>query len=182
MKRLTYLSSAAALLISAAVATAGTQVKGSIVPHNASGHPQVSQKSTFGMKGTGDYKVGLKGITDGGGAPAGPTSGSTPDTQYWLVFKGDTVGVVWQYNVPFNIAKAGQAKIQGSAAGLLGLTPTGTATGVLGVEVHAPTTAGDAAACTAVLGGVMPGIYIGATGNPCASGARLGLTGIVTGQ
>ncbi len=173
---------AAAALLATGVATAGTQVKGTVVANDSSANPQLSAKSKFGMKGTGDYVVILKGITDGTGNPAPVTSGTTADTQYFLVVRGDVQGTFWQYNIPFNITTAGQAKLKGSVA-LISQVPAGAAVGILGVAIHEPATATDAAACDAILSDPnLPGVYVGITDNPCASGARVGLSGILTGQ
>jgi hypothetical protein len=170
------------LLFSAGLATAGTKVQGNVVPATG-GNPSVSAKSKFKMSGAGAYQVGLKGITDAMGNPAAVTTGTTPDTQYFAIIKGDAAGVLWQYNVPFNIEKEGQAKLKGSVA-LITTVAVGTAVGVLGVEVHEPTTALDAAACTAILTDpLLPGVYLPSMAvptNPCASGARIGLSGVVT--
>lgn len=176
------LAAAAGLMFSAGLATAGTKVQGNVVPDNA-GNPSVSAKSKFKMAGNGSYQVGLKGITDSSGNPAPVTSGSTPDTQYFAIIKGDAGGVLWQYNIPFNITKEGQAKLKGSVA-IITSVPAGTAVGILGVDVREATTVGDAPACAAILANaLLPGVYIPSMAqptNPCASGTRLGLGGIVT--
>ena len=178
-------AAAMAVLFSAGLATAGTKVQGNVVPHDASTNPKVSEKSKFKIGGTGAYQVGLKGITDSTGARAPVTSGTTPDTQYILILKGDAAGVLWQYNIPFNIEKAGQAKIKGTVA-LISSVPPGSSVGVLGVEVREPTTAGSAADCQTILSNpTLPGVFIpGApfATNPCATGARVGLSGVITGN
>ena len=173
----------AGLLLSGSVAMAGTKVQGNIVPDTAGVNPLVSEKSKFKMAGSGDYQVGLKGITDGGGAPAPVTNGLTPDTQYWIVIKGDSAGVQWQYNVPFNIEKAGQAKIKGSV-GLISTVPVGSAVGIQGVEIHGPALVGSSADCTTIMNSIaLPGVFIPNAPfptNPCASGPRIGVSGILT--
>jgi hypothetical protein len=183
MRRSLSLAVTAGLLLSATMATAGTKVQGNIVPNATGVNPLVSAKSKFKVSGTGDYQAGLKGITDGAGSPAPVTTGTTPDTQYWLILKGDNLGVLWQLNVPFNIDKEGQAKIKGSNS-LITSVPTGSAVGILGVEIREPTSPATAANCTTVMTtGVTPGVFIPGVPfptNPCASGARLGLSGIVT--
>lgn len=180
--RYTAFAAAAGLLFSASLATAGTKVQGNVVPATT-GNPTVSAKSKFKLAGNGSYQVGLKGITDSNGDPAPVTSGTTPDTQYFAIIKGDAGGVLWEYNIPFNITKEGQAKLKGSVA-IITSVPAGTAVGILGVEVREPTTVGDAAACTAILTNVLlPGVYLPSMAqptNPCASGARFGIGGIVT--
>ncbi len=186
MRHFSALSLSVGLLLSAGLATAGTQVKGTIVPHDASSNPLLSFKSSFGMKGTGAFSVSLKGMTDSAGSPAPVTTGTTPDAQYWLTVKGDAQGILWQYNVPISITKAGQAKLKGSVA-LISAVPAGSAIGVLGVEVHEPTPAGSAADCQTVMTDpTLPGVFVPGVSpfasNPCATGARLGLTGLVTGQ
>ncbi|HSP99397.1 MAG TPA: hypothetical protein VL049_19415 [Candidatus Dormibacteraeota bacterium] len=179
------LAAAIGLLFSAGLAMAGTKVQGNIVPNDAGSDPKLDAKSKFKLAGTGDYKVGLKGITDSVGNPAPVTSGTTPDTQYFLILKGDATGVLWEYNVPFNITKEGQAKVQGSVA-LISAVPAGSAVGVLGIEIHEPTPAMNAADCTTLLTNMaLPGVFIpGApfATNPCASGARVGISGVVTGN
>ena len=64
----------------------------------------------------------------------------------------------------------------------MNLVAAGTPVGVLGVEVHETTTPATAAACTAVLTGAIPGVFLGPPPNPCASGARVGISGVVTGN
>jgi hypothetical protein len=167
-----------AILFSAGLAMAGTKVQGNVVGNTT--NPSVSAKSKFKMAGTGDYQVGLKGITDALGNPAAVTTGTTPDTEYIIIFKGDASGIAWEFNVPFNITKEGQAKVKGSAASLLGLTAAGSPIGILGVEIHEPTTPASAAACTAVLTGAIPGVFLPPGANPCATGARVGISGIIT--
>lgn len=171
---------ATAVLFSTGLAMAGTKFQSNVVGNPTD--PTVSPKSKFKLAGSGDYQLGLKGITDSMGNPAAVTTGTTPDTEYIMIIKGDAGGVLWDYCIPFNITKEGQAKVKGSASSLLGLVATGTPVGVLGVEVHEPTTAGTAAACTAVLGGAIPGVFLGPPPNPCASGARVGISGVVTGD
>lgn len=168
----------ATVAVSASVAMAGTKVQGNLVGANNGANPTVDGKSKFKFDGKGSYQIGLKGVTDSSGNPAAVTNGSTPDTEYIAVIKGRAAGVDWQFNVPFNITKEGQAKVKGSAGSLLTLTPSGTPIAVLGVEIHEPVPAMDAAACTAVLTGAIPGVALGA--NPCANGAIVGISGIVT--
>ena len=188
MIRFRYRLSIALVIVCATLATAGTQVKGSIVPHDASAHPQVSAKSKFKLKGTGEIKVSLKGMTDAAGAPAPITTGATPDTQYWVAMKIDVQGNTGAYNVPFNVETVGAAKVA-ATVGLISLAP-GVAVGIQGVEIHEPVPAADVTAvadCTALMNDPMlPGVWILGVSptatNPCASGARLGLTGIVAGQ
>ena len=187
MTRYISLVLAGGLLLSANLATAGTKVQGNVVANVAGTDPQLSGKSKYKVAGDGSYQVNMKGITDSMGNPAPVTTGTTPDTQYFAILKGDVNGVLWEYNIPFNIAKAGQAKLKGSIA-LISSVPTGSAVGVLGVEIFEPTTAGTAADCQAVLSGsLLPGVYIfGLTStdatNPCASGARVGISGVLTGE
>ena len=186
MRYFSALSLSISLLLSASLATAGTAVKGSIVAHDASSNPLLSAKSSYGMKGTGAFTVSLKGMTNSAGNPAPVTTGTTPDTQYWLTVRGDVQGLLWQYNVPFSITKAGQAKLKGTVA-LISAVPAGSAIGVLGVEVHEPTPAGSVADCqTLMTDPTLPGVFVPGVSpfpsNPCAAGARLGLTGILTGQ
>lgn len=183
MMRYRSLAISGMLLFAASAATAGTKVQGNVVPNDAATHPQVSAKSKFKIDGKGNYQVGLKGMTDGGGSPAPVTSGTTPDTQYWIILKGDNLGVLWQLNVPFNITKDGQAKVKGSN-GLITSVPVGSAVGVLGVEIREPTSPASAADCTTLMNlPGTPGVFIPGAPfptNPCATGARLGLSGIVT--
>ena len=168
----------AALAMSASAALAGTKVQGNVVGGNNGSDPTLDGKSKFKFDGAGNYQIGLKGVTDSVGNPAAVTTGTTPDTEYVLVLRGKAAGVDWQYNVLFNITKAGQAKVKGSAGSLLTLTPTGSPIGILGLEIHEPVPPADAAACTAILTGAIPGVAIGA--NPCANGAIVGISGIVT--
>jgi hypothetical protein len=183
MRRYLSLAVTAGLLLSANLATAGTKVQGNVVPNDSLTHPQLSAKSKYKLAGSGDYQVNLKGITDSAGMPAAVTTGTTPDTQYWAILKGDANGVLWQLNVPFNITKAGQAKIKGSNS-LITSVDVGSAVGVLGVEIREPTTAGTAANCTTLMNDPMlPGVFLPGlpfATNPCASGARVGISGVVT--
>ncbi|MFN8641458.1 MAG: hypothetical protein U0802_07310 [Candidatus Binatia bacterium] len=183
MMRYRSLAATAGLLLLASAASAGTKVQGNVVANDGASHPQVSSKSKFKIDGAGNYQVGLKGITITGGMPAPVTTGTTPDTQYWIILKGDNLGVLWQLNVPFNITKEGQAKVKGSNS-LITSVPTGSAVGILGVEIREPTPGGSAAACSAIMNKVVfPGVYIppgDGPSNPCATGARIGLSGIVT--
>ena len=176
--RYSSLAAAMAVLFTTGLAMAGTKVQGNVVGNATD--PSVSPKSKFKMAGDGSYQVGLKGITDSMGNPAAITTGTTPDTEYMIIFKGDAAGVLWEFNVPFNITKDGQAKVKGSAGSLLSLTATGSPIGILGVEIHEPTTPASAAACTAVLTGAIPGVFLPPGPNPCATGARVGISGIVT--
>lgn len=181
------LSLTAAALLFASLAAAGTQVKGSIVPSDPTGNPQLSSRSTFGLKGSGAYAVKLKGMTDATGAPVPVTTSTTPDAQYWLIVRGEAVGFSWEYNIPIAVAEPGQATLKGAVA-LLAAVPAGNAVGVHGVEVHAPTPdPGSTADCqTLMTDPSLPGVFVGGVSafpaNPCASGARLGLTGIMTGR
>ena len=174
------LAAAACLLFSAGMATAGTKVQGNLVDADA-GMAGLA-KSKFKLDGKGNYQFGLKEMTDSAGAPAAVT---TPGTEYVAVVSGDAQGVTWKLNVLIPIAKAGQAKVKGSAAALLGLVPVGTPVGVLGAEIHEPPTAPNAAACAANIAtgapGAIAGVWLDGFGaNPCASGLRIGYSGVVT--
>ena len=185
--RLIGFSLTSALLFSASLAAAGTQVKGSIVPNDPTGNPQLSSKSSFGMKGSGAYVVKLKGMTDATGAPVPVTTATTPDAQYWLTVRGEAVGFSWEYNIPISVVVPGQATLKGAVA-LISAVPAGNAIGVHGVEVHAPTPdPGSTADCqTLMTDPSLPGVFVAGVSafptNPCASGPRLGLTGIMTGR
>ena len=176
------LATAAALLFSAGVAMAGTKVQGNIVDvdvvlGDSSG---VSAKSKYQLKGDGSYKVQLKGMTDNAGAPAAVTTG--PVDEYIAVISGDAGGgITWNYNIRVPITKEGQAKVQGSVS-LISSVPVGSAVGVLGVKVYEAPTPGTAAACTTVMTDPMlPGVWLDIMGaNPCASGDRVGISGVVT--
>lgn len=176
-----------ALLLSASLAAAGTQVKGSIVPNDPTGNPQLSSRSGFSMKGSGAYSVKLKGMTDATGAPVPVTTVTTPDAQYWVTVRGEAVGFFWEYNIPISVVEPGQARLKGTVA-LISAVPAGNAIGVHGVEVHAPTPdPGSTADCqTLMTDPGLPGVFVSGVSafptNPCASGARMGLTGIMTGR
>jgi len=172
------LATAAALLFSAGVAMAGTKVQGNLVDPDV-GNPTVDPKSKFKLSGKGSYQFGLKGITDAGGMPAAIT---TAGTEYIAVIKGDAGGgVLWEFNILVPITKAGQAKVKGSVS-LINQVPVGSAVGVLGAEVHEQPTAGTDAACTTIMTDMLlPGVYLGPPGgNPCTSGARVAVSGVVT--
>ena len=191
MKQSTLVLAVATSLLAAAPAIAGTSVKGNIVAATAGTDPQLLNKSKFKIDGTGAYKVTVKGMTDSGGNLVPVSSGTTPDTQYWLVIKGGGPGLVFEYNTPFNPSKEGQATISGSLAGLVALLPAGTSVGVFGIEIHEPTPAGqETTDCTEVM--TVPliadpeilQIYIEGisayASNPCAAGALVGMSGIST--
>ena len=173
-----YASFAAAvcLLFSAGMATAGTKVQGNVVDADV-GLAGLA-KSKFKLDGKGNYQFGLKEMTDSAGNPAAVT---TPGNEYIAIIKGDAAGVLWELNVKVPITKAGQAKVKGSAS-LISSVPVGTAVGVVGAAVHEPPTPANAAACNAVMTDPpFPGVYLGAPGsNPCASGLRIGYSGVVT--
>ena len=101
------LAAAVCLLFSAGMATAGTKIQGNLVDPDV-GNPTVDGKSKFKLSGKGSYQFGLKGITDGAGAPAAIT---TAGNEYVAVIKGDAGGgILWEYNILVPITKAGQAK------------------------------------------------------------------------
>jgi len=171
---------AACLLFSAGMATAGTKVQGNLV--DADNGLAGLLKSKFKLDGKGNYQFGLKEMTDSAGDPVAVT---TPGNEYIGIVKGDAAGVLWSLNVIIPIVKEGQAKVKGSAASLLGLVPVGTPVGVLGAQIHEPPTAPNAAACAANLSTGAPGAIVGVWldvygANPCASGLRIGYSGVVT--
>lgn len=173
------LAAAVCLLFSTGMATAGTKVQGNVVDADL-GLAGLA-KSKFKLDGKGNYQFGLKEMTDSAGNPAAVT---TPGNEYIAVIKGDAAGALWELNIQVPIAKEGQAKVKGSAAALLGLVPVGTPVGVSGAEVHEPPTAPDAAACAANLANgapflIGPGVWLSGP-NPCASGLRIGYSGVVT--
>lgn len=181
-----WLTIACGLLLAASGAHAATKVSGSLVAANpdTSVNPHVGAKSTYSFRGKdGKYVFQLRDVTDPGGLPAPITTGATSDTMYLAIVRIEALGTIVNYNIPFNIeARAGRATVKGTAS-LVSLVP-GAAVGISGVAIYGPTPPANAAACDAILFDVgFPGVYLGDLDtNPCAGGAKIGVSGIVAGD
>ncbi|HLK11920.1 MAG TPA: hypothetical protein VKW76_11105 [Candidatus Binatia bacterium] len=183
MLRSVSLFAAAALVLSAGLATAGTKFQGTIVPLAPTGNPTLANSSSFQLKGVGAMQVKLKKVTDSTGAPV--TTGTTPDVEYYAVISGvvftSNLGPIsFQLDEPMPLKK-GSGAIKPSLTNLTALASQGTALQITGVDVYTPPAAGDVAACEAVLTGAVPGVVLPPASNPCATGTRIGVGGIQDG-
>ena len=172
------LAAAVGLLFSAGLAMAGTKVQGNLVDPDV-GNPTVDAKSKFKLSGKGAYQFGLKGITDAGGMPAAVT---TPGRRVHCDHQGRrgrrrSLGV--QHPCSHHEGGSGQGEGERGAdhAGPGRQRRRGP-----GRRSHEPPTAGTAAACTTIMTDMLlPGVYLGPSGgNPCTSGARVAVGGVVT--
>ena len=75
---------AIAVLFTTGLATAGTKFQSNVVGNVTD--PSVGPKSKFKLQGSGAYQLGLKDVTDSLGNPAAITTGTTPDTEYMIIF------------------------------------------------------------------------------------------------
>ncbi len=179
----------AALAVSASAALAGTKYQANVVPSsttNPPSNPTLSAKGKVSLKDSGDIKVGIKGVTDGTGAPAESTtaykdSGYTTldGSEYIYIAKGTFVslGVSFEAYVPIPVKK-GNGKGSLNLSSQFGLIPAGVGRGVeiTGGEVWGPIGTANLAACQA---DVTAGAVVVLPDNNCRQGDQIGVAGIV---
>ena len=178
-----------AVAVSASAAMAGTKYQANIVPSSATNpptNPTLSSKGKASLKDTGDIKVGIKGVTDGGGVLANSTtafkdSGNTTidGSEYIYIAKGRFVslGVDFEAYVPVPV-KNGNGKGAVNLASQFGAIPAGVGRGVeiTGGEVWGPLGVATLAACQA---DVTAGVSIVLPDNDCRGGTQIGVAGII---
>jgi len=177
---------AAAVALSASAALAGTKYQANIVPASATNpptNPTLSSKGKAALDDKGNVKVGIKGVTDGAGAPANSSTSlkdtNTLDgTEYFYIAKGTftSLGVTFEVPVPMDVKKgSGAAKV--SLASQFALIPAGAGRGVeiTGGEVWGPLGAANLASCQAE---VTAGVVV-AGSSTCRGGTKIGVAGLL---
>lgn len=154
-------------------AAAGSKYMGNIVPTGVS-PPTLSSKSKFMLKGNGQFKSMLKGVTDSGGLVTTERSGAFNGDEYVTVLSGIFValGQPFRFNLVAELKKGkGTAKIDASK--LFVLVPEQIeprSVHITNVEVYGPLGAENAAACQARVDSNAPFILAGQA-NPCVGDA-----------
>ena len=176
-----------AVAVSASAAMAGTKYQANIVPSSATNpptNPTLTSKGKASLKDDGNIKVGIKGVTDGGGVPAESTTafkdtGLLDGSEYIYIAKGRFVslGVDFEAYVPVPVKK-GNGKGAVDLSGQLGAIPAGVGRGVeiTGGEVWGPVGLANLAACQA---DVTAGVSIVLPDNDCRAGTQIGVAGIL---
>ena len=180
----------AAVAFSASAAMAGTKYQANIVPSSATNppsNPTLTSKGKASLKDDGSIKVGIKGVTDGGGVPAESTTAFTDSgnttldgSEYIYIVKGRFVslGVNFEAYVPVPV-KTGNGKGTLNLSSQFGLIPAGAGRGVeiTGGEVWGPIGLANLAACQA---DVTAGVSVTPPDNDCRAGAQIGVAGILS--
>ncbi|MBX3027962.1 hypothetical protein KF840_23965 [bacterium] len=173
----------AAVAVTASAAMAGTKYQSNVV--NAStthppGNPTVAS-GKVSVQDNGNIKVGVKGVTDGGGAPV-DSSTSYKDTatldgsEYIYIVKLNYTALGVDVEIPVVLTmKKGGGKGAVSLGGLTSNIPMGVGRSleVTGGELWGPLGAGNVPACTA---DVTAGFAI--LSSACKGGTRVGVAGI----
>jgi len=174
------------LMTSAAVALAGTKYQANLVPASATNpppNPTMTSKGKVKLDDKASLKVGLKGVTDGGGVLVTSSTslkdtGDLDGTEYIVILKATFTALGTPIEAPIPVAlKNGNGSGSASLGALIGLIPAGTGRSieVTGGEVWGPLGAGTLAACQA---DVDTG-YSLTPGSPnCRGGSKIGVAGI----
>lgn len=150
-------------------ATAGSKYIGNIVPTGVS-PPTLSNKSKFILKGNGQFKSTLKGVTDSSGLVTTERSGAFNGDEYVTVLSGVFValGQLFRFNLVTELKKGkGTSKIDASK--LFVLVPKQIeprSVHITNVEVYGPLGAENAAACQELVNDNFP-VLLSGQANPC---------------
>ena len=160
---------------SSAGAKAGTKYVGNLVPTGGTA-PTLSSKSKFVLKGNGQFKAVLRGVTASTGLVTSERTGTLDGDEYVALLSGTFVALSqpFQFNLVTDLKNGnGVAKIDASR--LFVLVPTlikPRSVRITGMEVYGPLGAENAAACQAKLASDAPFILSGGT-NPCVDETQL---------
>ena len=185
----------AAVAASASSAPAGTKYAANLVSNSASDPappPTLSPKSALKLDDKGGISAKLAGVVDGANVPVDTsttyndtkkTNPALDGTEYIVIIKlvlPAISGLIPIVEVPVPVdLKAGKGGTKLSAKDLFALLPPGAGRTVeiIGAEVWGPLGAGNAAACTAIVGGPIPA-SLTSPDPTCRGGLQIGMTGL----